>query len=431
MTIKRRIVHVDVNSMYCSCERLMRPDLERTPIVVLSNNDGCVVARDSAVKALGIPMGMPWFQLRPLAREHGIVAFSSNYTLYGDMSRRVMDVLAQFSPDMEIYSIDEAFISITEQPQLDGRATGRSIRARVRQWTGLPVGVGIGETKTLAKMADWIAKHDPDTGGVCDLTTMPVEERNARMAAIEVRETWGVGRRLAERLREDHVFTVADLAGAEPRRLRERYGVVLERTALELRGISCIDLEQAPPPRKQIIASRSFGAPVYTLQELAEPIRQYMGRAAEKLRDQGSVAGVVGVWIETNRFRKQDAQYSPSATITLPSSTDDTATLTQYAQRVLRSIFRDSYRYVKGGVMLLDIRDRSIEQGQLFAAHASGIDGREELMRTLDRVNAKWGRGTMGIGTAGLATARTWSMHRDMLSPCYTTRWSDLPVVKA
>lgn len=422
----RRIAHIDVNAFYCSCERLFRPDLAETPLVVLSNNDGCVVARDSKVKALGIPMGQPWFELRPLARKHGIRAFSSNYTLYGDMSRRVMSVIAQFAPDQEIYSIDESFLDLTPQPRLVASNTGKAIRERVLRWTGLPVCVGIGETKTLAKYADWLAKHDNTFGGVCDLTTMPAEERNARMAATEVRETWGIGRRLAERLRADSVYTIADLAKADARRLRERYGVVVERTARELSGIPCLELE-SPTPKKQIIASRSFGGPVYTLEALAEPIRQYMGRAAEKLRRQSSTASVVGVWIETNRFRKQDSQYTPSATLALAEPSDDSIALTETAMRVLRAIYRPSYRYVKAGVMLLDLRDRVCQQGQLFSAPPE----RAELMRTLDKVNAKWGRGTLGLGSAGLASARSWTMNRQMLSPRYTTCWNELPVVRA
>lgn len=428
----RRIAHIDVNAFYCSCERVFRPDLATTPLVVLSNNDGCVVARDAAVKVMGVPMGKPWFQMKDMARENGIVAFSSNYTLYGDMSRRVMTVLSQFAPDQEIYSIDESFLDLTPQPGLEGTRTGQAIRARVYQWTGLPVCVGIGETKTLAKLADWIAKHDPALGGVCDLTAIPREELDTRLTNIEVRETWGVGRRLAERLREDGIFTIADLRAADPRRIRSRYNVVLERTVRELQGVSCIELEEVAPAKQQIIASRSFGAPVYTLAELAEPIRQYMGRAAEKLRRQGSVAGTVGVWIETNRFREQDAQYSPSATVALPASTDDTAALTQCAQRMLRRIYRDGFRFVKAGVMLLDLRERGTEQDSLFdAATSARIAERETLMRTLDSANAKWGRGTLGIGTAGLAAPRAWSMHREQLSPRYTTRWADLPIVHA
>lgn len=427
-----RIAHVDVNAFYCSCERLFRPDLAERPIVVLSNGDGCVVARDRLVKQLGIPMGEPWFKLKPYAREHGIVAFSSNYTFYGSMSARVMSVLRQFSPDVEIYSIDEAFIDLTPQPRAEGTATGQEIRERIRLWTGLPVCVGIGNTKTQAKLGDWIAKHDDTLGGVCDLTTMPEAEKARRFADIEVREVWGIGRRIAERMWHMNLRTVADLMAADPRRLREHFNVVLEKTIRELQGESCVGMEDAPPAKQQIIASRTFSEPVYTADDMAESMREYMGRAAFKLRRQGSVAGAVGVWIETNRFRTQDEQHNGSRTVTLPMATDDTGPLTVWSVAIMRRIFRPGIRYWKSGVMLLDIRPKGQEQLGLFdTAPVFVEDRRSTLARVLDAVNAKWGRGTLGIGSAGLAGDRRWAMRRDMLSPRYTTRWDELPVAKA
>lgn len=427
----RRIAHIDVNAFYCSCERLFRPDLAERPIVVLSNGDGCVVARDARVKALGVPMGQAWFEMKSFAREHGIVAFSSNYTLYGDMSRRVMSVLGQFSPDVEVYSIDEAFIDLTPQPKLPGNATGQAIRNRVLRWTGLPVCVGIGATKTQAKLADWIAKHDATLGGVCDLTTMAPTELSCRFHEIEVREVWGVGRRLAERLRKFGIRTVADLAAADARRLREHFSVVLERTVRELQGEACMDLEQDIPARQQIIASRTFSAPVYEADDMAESIRQYMGRAAAKLRSQGSVARTLGIWIETNRFRTQDAQHNGSGTVTLPKATDDSGVLIAWAVVLMRKIFKPGHRYWKSGVMLLDLAAKGAEQLALFDAPPILVeDRRSNAMQVLDAVNAKWGRGTLGIGSAGLRGGRSWSMQRRMLSPRYTTRWEELPVVR-
>lgn len=428
----RRIAHIDVNAFYCSCERLFRPDLAKRPIVVLSNGDGCVVARDALVKQLGVPMGQPWFEMKKFARENGIVGFSSNYVLYGDLSRRVMSVLGQFSPDREIYSIDEAFIDLTPQPRLEGTATGHAIRDRVWRWTGLPVCVGIGATKTQAKLADWIAKHDTSVAGVCDLTTMAPEERQARFEQIEVREVWGIGRRLAERLREHAIFTVADLRASDPRRLREHFNVVLERTVRELQGEACVDLEEAPPPRQQIIASRTFSAPIFEADEMAESIREYMGRAAAKLRQQGSVAKALGVWIETNRFRTQDAQHNGSRTISLPMATDDTAVLTTWAVALMRKIFRTGHRYWKSGVMLLDLSNKGAEQLSLFDAPLLAQEQRRtSVMRVVDDANAKWGRGILGIGSAGLQGARGWSMKRELLSPRYTTRWDELPEGRA
>jgi len=430
--MQRRIALVDVNNFYVSCERVFRPDLEGKPVVVLSNNDGCVVARSAEVKALGVPMGLPWFQMKELAREHRILAFSSNYTLYGDLSARVMSVLGQFAPDQEVYSIDESFLDFTRQPHLDLTTTGHCIRERVKQWVGVPVSVGIGSTKTLAKLANHVAKKRAGWNGVCDLGTLPGSDLEALLASIEVREVWGVGRKTAMKLAEQGIRSVADLRTADPRRIGERYSVVMERTVRELRGESCIDLEDDAPPRQQIIASRSFGAPVWTEAELAESLRAYMGRAAEKLRRQHSVAARVGVWLETNRHRLQDAQYHPSATLPLPAPSEDTAVLTQAAMAVLHHLYRDGFRYVKAGVMLLELGDRGVEQGQLFGdAPSASEPGRSALMATLDRINAKWGKSTLGIGSAGLQSPRRWAMKRGTMTPAYTTRWSDLAIVKA
>lgn len=428
----RRIVHIDVNAFYCSCERVFRPDLARRPIVVLSNGDGCVVARDAQVKALGIPMGEPWFRLKPFARQHGIVAFSSNYELYGDMSRRVMAVLGKFSPDMEIYSIDEAFLDLTPQPQLASIQTGQAIRERVLRWTGLPVCVGIGRSKTEAKLADWIAKHDPAFGGVCDLAGMGALERRKREAQIEVGEVWGIGRRLTTRLRKFGILTVAELAGADPRQLRGHFGVVMERTVRELQGDACLALEETPQPRKQIISSRTFSAPVFTAEAMAESIREYMGRAAAKLRAQSSVAGAVGIWIETNRFRIQDAQHNGSVTIALPCPSDDTAVLTACAVGLMRQIFRPRYRYWKSGVILLDLSTKGTEQLALFDSYAIADEKRHgKASVVMDEINRKWGRDTIGIGSNGIKEPRSWSMRRNLLSQGYTTEWRNVPKVRA
>ena len=430
--MQRRIALVDVNNFYVSCERVFRPDLEGKPIVVLSNNDGCVVARSAEVKVLGVPMGLPWFQMKELAREHRILAFSSNYTLYGDLSSRVMAVLGQFAPDQEVYSIDESFLDFTRQPHLDLTTTGQAIRRRVKQWVGVPVSVGIGSTKTLAKLANHVAKKRAGWNGVCDLDTLPGSDIDALLASIEVREVWGVGRKTAMKLAEQGIRSVAELRAANPHRLRERYSVVMERTVRELQGESCIDLEEDAPLKQQIIASRSFGAPVWTEAELAESLRAYMGRAAEKLRRQHGVAGRVGVWLETNRHRLQDAQYHPSSTLPLPAPSDDTAVLTKAAMAVLHHLYRDGFRYVKAGVMLLELGEREVEQGQLFADAPSANDPlRTALMATLDRINAKWGKGTLGIGSAGLQQPRRWAMKRGTMTPAYTTNWDDLAIVRA
>lgn len=430
--MSRRIALVDVNNFYVSCERVFQPRYEGVPLVVLSNNDGCVVARSAEVKALGVPTGQAWHEMKDLARQHDIIAFSSNYTLYGDMSARCMRVIGQFVPpeDQEVYSIDETFLDFTAQPRLDLTAIGQEIRRRVKQWTGLPVCVGAGSSKTLAKLGNHIAKKRPEWAGVCDLTTVPEETLQALLESIVVTEVWGVGHRIGARLGPLGIVTVAQLRAADPRRIREHFGVVMERTVRELQGVACLELEDVPP-KKEIVASRSFGLPIYTLPELAEAIREYMARAVRKLRLQGSVAAGVGVWIETNRFREQDVQYCPSASVGVPLPSDDIAVLTQAAMAVLRHIFRPGIRYWKAGVMLMDLRDKAVCQGVLFGAPALEPDTRREaLLGTLDRVNGRWGRGTIGVGSAGLQGSRRWAMQRGNLSPCYTTRWADLPRVR-
>lgn len=430
----RRLALVDANSFYCSAERVFRPDLEGKPVVVLSNNDGCVVARSAEVKALGVEMGTPWFQLREEAKRRGwtIIAFSSNYTLYGDMSRRFMDVLAGFvaPEDVEQYSIDECFLDFTHH-RVHLTETGHAMRERVWRWTGLPVCVGFGSTKTLAKLANHVAKKQPLWRGVCDLTALDEPELVRLLDGIAVGDVWGVGRRLSAALMAQGIQTAGQLRACDPKRIRERFNVVVERTVSELQGISCLAWETEPPAKKQIIASRSFGGAIQALGDLMEAVRSHASRAAEKLRQQASLAGRVGVWIETNRFRPQDPQYTPNRSIRLPMATDDTSVLVAWATDVLRALFRPGYRYVKAGVMLDDLRPRSLVQGSLFNALPEKQDHRRErLMALMDQANQRWGRGTMGVGSVGIKGKRAWSMERGMLSPCYTTNWHELRVVR-
>lgn len=420
----RRIGLVDVNNFYVSCERLFQPRLNGRPVVVLSNNDGIVVARSQEVKDLGVKMGTPWHHLRELARHHRIVHFSSNYTLYGDMSQRVMSVLGQFTPDQEVYSIDESFLDFTRMPRLNLTALGAEIRERVRQWIGLPVCVGFGPTKTLAKLANHVAKKRSAWQGVCDLSVLDARALSDLLAGIEVGEVWGVGPRTEAKLLKLGIRTVADLRAAEPARMRELFSVVLERTVRELGGVACLDLD-SPEPKKQIISSRSFGAPINDLEELAQPVQVHMTTAAEKLRRQASVAGAVGVWLETNRFRPQDRQYSSTASLRLTEPTDDTLRLIAVAHALVRHIYKPGYRYAKAGVMLMDIGEKEVEQGMLFDADAAKNVRRDRLMAVMDRVSARWGRGVLAPGAAGLSERR-WAMSREHLSPCYTTQWSDL-----
>jgi DNA polymerase V len=295
---------VDCNNFYASCEKLFNPQLTHTPVVVLSNNDGCVVARSAEVKALGIPMGVPWFKIQSEAKRHGIVAFSSNYALYADMSNRVVEILSSFSPHIEVYSIDESFLDLSGFERVGYHVYGAEIRQRIADWLGLAVCVGIGPTKTLAKLANHCAKKSlAGEKGVCDFTTLAPDERLAIFERIAVGEVWGVGRQLTARLDAMGIRTVRQLHDADAESLRRRFSVVLERTVRELRGVSCIDLEEVVPDKQQIISSRSFGTLVYELAGLEEAVASYIARAAEKLRAQDALAGALQVAIRTNIFK--------------------------------------------------------------------------------------------------------------------------------
>jgi DNA polymerase V len=418
---------VDVNNFYVSCERVFRPSLEGIPMVVLSNNDGCAVARSNEVKALGVKMGTPWFKMKDLAREHRIQAFSSNYTLYGDMSNRVVQILRDFAPDTEVYSIDESFLRIETVAHLYGGAVamGQQMRERIKQWTGLPVCVGVGPTKTLAKFANHLAKKNPEFEGVCDLHVIPRPERVRWMSRIEVGEVWGVGGRIARRLEVMGIHTVLDLRNAAPKEMRRHFGVVMERTCNELRGISCLALDDIAQPKQQIMSSRSFGRPVETIEELREALASYLSRAAEKLRKQQSVSAAVYVFIQTNRFNK-DEQYNAGLTVPMPEPTDDTLTLTAAALAGLEVIYRSGYRYKKAGVMLTLLSDKQARQMSIFD-HAAVTQRSTQLMTTLDTINRDYGHGTVRSGASGFTQG--WSMRNENRSPRYTTRWDELPLV--
>ena len=398
-------------------------------MVVLSNNDGCAVARSAEVKALGVKMGTPWFKLKELAQEHGIIAMSSNYTLYGDMSNRVTAVLREFSPDLEVYSIDESFLRVESLVHLHGDATtmGHTMRNRIRQWTGLPVCAGFGNSKTLAKFANHLAKKHPVFNGVCDLTAMSAIESNKWMAQIEVGEVWGIGRRIAARLAIMNIHTVHDFKHADPKRLRAQFGVVVERTANELHGVCCLELEEVAPPKKQIMASRSFGSMVCELHELAEAITWHVDRAAEKLRAQGSTAGAIHVFIGTNRFRTDDAQYHAGKVVSVSEPTDDSRILTNTALAGLRRIYRAGFSYKKCGVMLMELSTKANRQETLFD-DATARRRSAKTMAVLDAINKEWGQGTLRVAAAGVT--KRWAMRSDNRSPRYTTQWDELPVVR-
>lgn len=420
-----RFALVDVNNFYVACEQLFQPRLAGKPVVVLSNNDGCVVARSPEVKALGIRMGHPWHLLQREAREHGITAFSSNYALYADMSQRVMTILAAMCPAQEVYSIDECFCDLGGIPQPVRH--GHAMRNRIAQWTGLPVCVGIGSTKTRAKLANHIAKKQAQHGGVFDLEAMDAATESALLAAIDVDEVWGIGSRMTEQLKAMGITTVAALRDADSARIRQRFNVVAERVVQELQGASCLALEEVAPTKQQIMASRSFSRAVTHQHELREALLSYVARAAEKLRGQGSLAGAIQVFIRTNPFKSDVAQYANSTSIRLPSASDDTLTLGRFAVVALDGLFRSGFAYHKAGVMLMDLVPGSQRQAGLFDDVAA-IDRRSRLNSTLDAVNRKFGRGAIAVAGAGLDQG--WRMRRHHLSPPYTTSIDAIPVAR-
>ena len=419
---------VDVNNFYVSCERVFQPKLENVPMVVLSNNDGCAVARSAEVKALGVKIGTPWFQMKDLAKTHGIQAYSSNYTLYGDMSNRVVEVLRQFTPNLEVYSIDESFLRIDSvlKHYKDPNDLGLTIKERVKDWTGLPVCVGIAPTKTLAKFANHVAKKNSQLAGVCDISTMPKQELHQWMSEVAVSELWGIGHQMSKRLKTMGVDTVLDLLKVSPQTMRLQFGVVMERLCYELRGVSCLKLEELAPPTQQIIASRSFGKLVMTFDELSESIATHTGRAAEKLRLQNSVTGAITIFLQTNIFMRYEPQYAQSIVLPLADPTDNTLQLTEVAIRGLRKIFRAGYRYKKAGVVFNLLADKPIVQQSLFEdVEAKGKSAK--LMKTVDEINNRYG--VILLKSAATGTRKLWEMRSGNKSPSYTTSWNQLPIV--
>lgn len=421
---------VDGNNFYVSCERCFNPRLVGRPVVVLSNNDGCVVARSQEAKDLGLKMGVPWFQVRHLEAEAGLVAMSSNYALYADMSHRMMTLLGSYAPAQEVYSIDESFLDLTGVCG-DPTAYGHTMRVHVLQWLGLPTCVGIGPSKTLAKLANHIAKKNvgQDWAGVCNLTQLDAAARDALMARIDVGEVWGVGRRLAAALNENGVRTVLDLRRAHAPDIRRRFSVVLERTVYELNGIACLAMESVPAARQQIVCSRSFGAPVMDEAQLGEAVSEFCTRAAERLRSQDSVAGRLQVFIMTSPFRKRDKQYSNAITLPFTTPTADTRLLTSAALGGLARIYQPGFRYAKAGVMLLELQPASaVQLGLDFDAHTSARMTR--AMAAVDALNARFGRGTVMVGSAAPRPAQGWQMQQGRRSPDFTSDWAQLPVAR-
>ena len=408
---------VDCNNFYASCERVFDPTLKRRAIVILSNNDGCIVARSNEAKALGIPMGGPLFEQKAIIKKHNVAVFSSNYQLYGDMSQRVMDSLRLYSPDMEVYSIDEAFLRLDHLQPRNLYEYCKTMRAKVLQWTGIPVSIGIGPSKVLAKVANHVAKKKSDDG-IFDIRSQQVQDEI--LETLNVDKIWGVGGRWSERLRLMGINKASQLRDASPTIIRKHLSVVGERILRELRGQSCIGLEEIQP-RKSIMSSKSFGNLLTKKTPIEEALANYAARACEKLRKQNSQAQRVHVFVETNGFREIDKQYNNGFTYTLTTPTSDTRSILEAAKFCLSKIYKHGYRYKKTGIMLMDLIPASLEQKQLFVDcnHRPG-----DLMGIVDRVNQDHGPDTLFFGAQGVT--REWKMRCGSRSPRYTTQWDEL-----
>ncbi len=416
------IALVDCNSFYVSCERVFDPALADRPVIVLSNNDGCVVALSAEAKALGITRGQPLFQIAGLVRRHNLIVRSSNYSLYGDISRRVMATLALFTPDLEIYSIDEAFLSLHGFLHRDLLAYGREIRRTVLRWTGIPVSVGIASTKTLAKVAGRLAKKAPQAEGVVLLAETGEIER--ALEATAVADVWGVGPQYAKMLQAEDIKTARQLRDASPEWVRRRMTVGGLRTSLELQGVSSLPLVRDMPLPQSIVRSRSFGKPVETFDDLRAAVSVHLSTAAEKLRQAGAVAGQVSVFILTNHFRQDQQQYSCSDSVRLQESTADTSVLLGRAVTALERIFRPGYVYKKAGIMLSELSRADAVQLALFNAADRGRSQR--LMNAIDRINGRLGDHTLRFASCGFD--QDWQMRREYHSPRFTTCWRELMV---
>jgi DNA polymerase V len=416
---------VDCNSFYCSCERVFRPELATVPTVVLSNNDGCIIALTPEAKALGLKMGDPYFQKKELLAAQHVAVFSSNYTLYGDFSARVLDTLRPFAQEIENYSIDESFLKFLPGPEW--LPLGRTIRATVKRHTGIPVSVGIAPTKVLAKLANRIAKRRGECAGVF---IMPDgADREAVLAEIATGDLWGIGRQLAARLAAEGVKTALELARMNDDVAKRILSVVGLRIVYELRGVSCTEIEDVAPTKKNLIASRSFGAAITNQAEMREAVATYMSRAAEKLRRQNSVTAHIRVFVETNPFNENTRQYFGSAGVTLDTATNFTPELIAASMRALDACWREGFRYKKAGVMLFDLHPATELQSSFTTPEPLKLALRARAMAALDDCNRTHGRGAVTLATAGVAPA--WKMRREMCSPHYTTQWRDLREVAA
>ena len=419
-----RVALVDCNNFYVSCERLFRPCLRDRPVVVLSNNDGCVIARSNEAKELGIPMGEPYFKVKDVLRRHGVQVFSSNYALYGDLSCRVMAILQQEEPEVELYSIDESFVRLCPQHGTSMVERSQELQNKISRCVGIPVSIGVGSTKTRAKIATLIAKKYPGYGGVFDLEAC--SDPDAVLASIRADKIWGIGRSSAAKLARHGIRTALDLKNSDRDSIRKLLGLTGLKTMAELCGEPCITLEQCPPARKSIVSSRSFRRPVTALNDLREAIACYISIGARKLRDQNLVAANLHVFLATSKHRTDTPRFSGSLVLSVGEATASTPHLIAIGGHLLERLYRPGYQYNKAGIMLTGLSPASMRQQHLFLPAVGKRS--KPVMQALDHINNRWGRDTVRYAASGLA--RGWSMKQQWKSPAYTTRWNELPVVR-
>lgn len=414
---------IDCNSFYASCEKVFNPKLEGKPVVVLSNNDGCVIARSAEAKQLGIKMGEPAFKMKEILEKNQVQVFSSNFALYGDLSQRVMNTLSQFSPDMEIYSIDEAFLELSHICGINYKEYGHKIKNTVMQWTGIPVSIGIANTKTLAKIANHIAKKSDKSLGVLDLTNPDYIDKALHISPVQ--EVWGVGSQFSKMLLAQGIKTALDLKNADDNWVLKKMHIVGMRTVEELRGISCLPLEMVAPDKKGILTSRSFGNPMTEFSDIEEAVSTFVVRCAEKLRKQKSCATVITVFVMTNRFAN-DAKYVNSQTLQLPAASNNNSELIEYAIRGLKLIFRKGYKYKKAGVFVSELVPES--QVQIGLWDEKNRSKQQEIMKAMDKITSTYGKDIVKYAVQG--TKRRWKLRQEKLSPAYTTNWKELLNIK-
>lgn len=417
---------VDVNNCYVSCERVFNPSLNDRPVIVLSNNDGCAVARSQESKDLGIRMGVPFFQIKELVQQHNVQVLSSNYALYGEMSRRFMLLLGQYvaPEEQEIYSIDECFLKLTAYGQnYNLTQYAKDMREKALHWLGLPCCVGIGRSKTEAKIANHLAKKNKYFDGVCNLVEMDPCSAEHMLSQIDVSEVWGVGRQNCKKLNTMGISTVLDLINANPKEIKKQFSIVMEKTVRELQGISCIDLENDEVAKKQIISSRSYGSPVYEIDDIKSSVRMYVARAVKRMREDESLCKMIGVFIHTGRFDKTE-RYSPYVVVQMHEHTDDLLYITKAAMKGIDQIYKRGFKYKKAGIVLLEIIDKSKFVPDMFTDHTQRSE-RENLSNAIEAISERFGKNLVTVGIANNQEA-DWHMNQNLRSPLYLTRWSDL-----